>query len=218
MFENDIEMLSNELNSLVQEYNILETKLVDNNKKERIANRLVELKKEVKKYRSNLVSNCLVCNSALLTSCLLIGIIAPNISLLVFLVILLCASLPCGIFVVDSLLDWLRSKSEYEKLATDDNLELVDDIDNIKITGLELNKQCNYLEKMISNYSELVGYLKDYNNMISYLEVIRKRKVEKINKLFDEYLNEKVDYSKVHLSEWEISQKKYLKKLTDIVK
>lgn len=217
MFENDIEMLKKELERMVQKYNWLETELVANNKKERDAKRLIELESEVKDDFSDFIDKCLASGVAILLACILFILMQP-ISSLVYLVALLCTSIPALIFILDSLFSWLNVRGEYNTLASDENLELVDNLDNIKARGLELNQESNHLEEMISNYSELVGYLTDYNDMITYLDLIKKGKIEEVNKAFDEYLEERIDYSKVHLCESVLPEKIHLKKLTNIVK
>ena len=217
MFENDIEMLKKELDSVVIKNALLETEIVNNNRDERIANELMESESDVESSRDELISNFLVFGAGILASITIVILIAPSSLAAVLPMVLLTVSITAGIFVINSLFDYFKAKEYYNDLATDENWKLVEDIDNIKSRSFELEQQVNYLEEMISHYSELIGYLTDYDNMISYLDLIRKSKVDEINKMFDEYLNEKVDYSKVHFN-GEISKEAYSKKLTNVEK
>lgn len=217
MFENDIEMLKKELDSVVRKNALLETEIVNNNRDERIANELMESESDVESSRDELISNFLVFGAGILASITIVILIAPSSLAAVLPMVLLTVSITAGIFVINSLFDYFKAKEYYNDLATDENWKLVEDIDNIKSRSFELEQQVNYLEEMISHYSELIGYLTDYDNMISYLDLIRKSKVDEINKMFDEYLNEKVDYSKVHFN-GEISKEAYSKKLTNVEK
>lgn len=217
MFKNDIEMLNSLLDEIVREHATLENKLSTNNRNVRVVNELIELESDVESDKQDFLSTSLVSGSAVLASIILVILLVPSSIAIVLPIVMACTSLVGGVIALDNLLSWLESKRKYKNLATDDNLELVDNLENIKEQSEELNQKCEYLEKKISSISELIGYLTDYEDMITYLELIKKSEIDKVNKMFDEYLNEDIDYSHVHFSN-ELPEDFHLKTLTNVLK
>lgn len=211
MFETDLKILNNELESTVNKYGYLQNELARNRA---FLDRIINLRfcrDEYSDDKSLFIKTILISASTVFGVNLLVLLALPEAVLVTLAFSSITALVPSSY----TLLSYLQSRLNFKRCATDEDLELEEKFDKIQKEVFRLTDKCEDLEKIISDYSELIGYLNDYNQMMKELDVFKKGKIDELNNMFSEYLDEKVDYTKVHLNGPFEVEKVQIKKLTN---
>lgn len=188
--------------------------LVENNVKKKTVEKLVETRSDMEKDKKISIT-VLVSSGVSIALALVLGLLLTPFSFLsVLSITLVFGGLIAGLINLYNLIGYIQDKSKYKKLATDENLELEKDYKDIISKGVSLNKQNNSLQDKLKSYLDVVGYLIKYDDMMAFLESFKEKKSNEFNNLFNEYLEEKVDYSQVHLNDYSMPERVQLKKLT----
>lgn len=212
MFENDIEVLKKKAFILEGKiYNLLD-QMRNNTVKESTV-------KKIKKCRSDLESSKKYLR--LFPICCLIGtslaegfvwILEPASFATFFLTSLSFAGIISSVFILYSVTSYLMCKHDYKKIATEENLEYEKNIDDILADDVKLQEKYANMQVRLANYQDLIEYLSEYTDKFSLLEVVKKEDEMEIENLFNEYLDERIDYSNVHFDS-ELPEDFHCKKL-----
>lgn len=213
MFENEIEILKNEINKMLDENIKISSLLVENNVKKKTVEKLVEIRSDMEKDKKITIT-ILVSSGVAIALAFGAVLWLTSLSFLSSLALTIISGIASGMINLYNLIGYIQDKSKYKKLATDENLELEKNYQDIISKGVKLNKQSNSLQDKLKAYLDVVGYLIKYDEMMAFLESIKEEKRNELNNLFNEYLEEKVDYSQVHLNDYSMPERVQLKKLT----
>lgn len=215
MFESDIDILKKKFREAEWEIHNLLEQIKANNTKENIVKQIGKNRKAFdfsKKYLRLIPLMCLLA-TAVATGFVLV--VEKTLMMLPYTLIF--SGMVSGIFILYSVVNYFWCKHDYNKVATLDNLELENTIDDILANDIKLQQELANMQIRLANYQGLIEYLSEYNDKFTLLEAIKKEDELDIENLFNEYLDEKIDYSNVHFNS-DLPEDFQIKTLTNVLK
>lgn len=213
MFENDIEVLKKKAELLEKKIYEIINQMEDNVKKVSFLKKLKKCRCALDNGKTYLKLVPIVCALATLICFLGFWIYSPSLFMSTLPVMFCFPGFISGVFILWSITNYFMCKNEYKELATEENLEIENNMDSILAENVELQQKLIEISARFTNYNDLIEYLSEYNDKYSLLEAVKKEEQIDIENLFSEYLSEKIDYSKVHFNN-DLPEGTYLKKLS----
>lgn len=179
MFEEEIMVLKQKYDLICEELRILTDEYNKNKENQEKVDNLRKCKSDLKFHKELVFVLAFSCLIGTVLASLLMAVAYPTFFMSLFSVIIIGSGLISSILIGYGICDYIVSKIKYKKMATAENVELENNIDNILKDSLSLEERIKLLQEIKDKYEEIINYFEEYNNKVSLLKSLVIRSMPK---------------------------------------